>query len=114
LTQDILGVPVIAIGVPTVVYASTIVNNTLELMGNHFSNQSSGAVSQIMGMVHQMEENERLQLVREVLGPLGHDLLVTPKEIDEFIEDIANIIASGLNASLHEAVDTDNVAAYTH
>ncbi len=114
LTQHILGVPVIAIGVPTVVYASTIVNNTLELMGNHFSSQSTGAAGQIMGLVHQMEENERLQLVREVLGPLGHDLLVTPKEIDEFIEDIANIIASGLNASLHEAVDTDNVAAYTH
>ena len=46
-----------------------------------------------------------LQLVREALGPLGHDLLVTPKEIDQFIEDIANIVASGLNAALHEAVD---------
>jgi spore protease len=52
--------------------------------------------------------------VREVLSPVGHDLLVTPKEIDEFIEDIANIIASGLNAALHEAIDLDNVAAYTH
>ncbi|MNG36431.1 Germination protease precursor [compost metagenome] len=52
--------------------------------------------------------------MKEALNPVGHDLLVTPKEIDEFIEDIANIIASGLNASLHEAVNTDNVAAYTH
>ncbi len=55
-----------------------------------------------------------MQLVKEVLNPLGHDLLVTPKEIDKFMEDIANVIASGLNAALHEAVDTDNVAAYTH
>ena len=35
LTKEILGVPVIAIGVPTVVYASTIVNNTIDLMRNH-------------------------------------------------------------------------------
>lgn len=113
LTKEIIGVPVIAIGVPTVVYASTIVNNTLEMMQSHFKNHS-GNTDQIMGLMNQMEENERLQLVKEVLSPLGHDLLVTPKEIDEFIEDIANIIASGLNASLHEAVDTNNVAAYTH
>lgn len=113
ITQEILGVPVIAIGVPTVVYASTIVNNTFELMRNHLQAQK-GDPNQIFGLLNQMEDNERLQLVREVLNPLGHDLLVTPKEVDQFIEDIANIIASGLNASLHQAIDTDNVAAYTH
>ncbi|QAY66338.1 GPR endopeptidase [Paenibacillus protaetiae] len=113
LTKEILGIPVIAIGVPTVVYASTIVTNTIELMKNHFE-QIKGDTNQILGLINQMNENERLQLVKEVLNPIGHDLLVTPKEIDQFIEDIGNIIASGLNASLHEAVDTTNVAAYTH
>lgn len=113
LTKEILGVPVIAIGVPTVVYASTIVNNTIEMMRNHVKNQN-GNTDHIFGLINQMPDQERLQLVREVLSPLGHDLLVTPKEIDQFIEDIANIIASGLNAALHDAIDTDNVAAYTH
>lgn len=113
LTQEILGVPVIAIGVPTVVYASTIVDSSIDLMIKHFKQETQNT-GQIMGMLDGMPENERLQLVREVLNPVGHDLLVTPKEIDQFIEDIANIIASGLNASLHDAVDTDNVAAYTH
>lgn len=113
LTKDILGIPVIAIGVPTVVYASTIVNNTFEMMRHHLE-AHKGDPNQIFGLLNQMEDNERLQLVREVLSPLGHDLLVTPKEVDQFIEDIANIIASGLNASLHQAIDTDNVAAYTH
>lgn len=113
LTKEILGVPVIAIGVPTVVYASTIVNHTLEMMEQHF-NRASANTNQILGLLSGMEEQERLQLVKEVLEPLGHNLLVTPKEIDQFIEDIGNIIASGLNAALHEAVDTHNVAAYTH
>ncbi len=113
LTLDALGVPVIAIGVPTVVYASTIVNSAFDYMRQHFAQQTSNT-AQILGMLDSMSDQERLGLVKEVLDPLGHDLLVTPKDIDQFIEDIANIIASGLNAALHEAVDTDNVAAYTH
>lgn len=118
LTKEILGVPCIAIGVPTVCYASTIVNNVFDLMKSHFNQESDGDnqghTKQIMGMLHDLTEGERLGLVKEVLEPLGHDLIVTPKEIDEFIEDIANVIASGLNLSLHDAVNPDNVATYTH
>lgn len=113
LTQEIMGVPCIAIGVPTVCYASTIVNNALDMMKSHFG-QGKPQTGQIMGMLPDIPENERLGLVKEVLEPLGHDLIVTPKEIDEFIEDIANIVATGLNAALHEAVDPDNTGAYTH
>lgn len=120
ITREILGVPCIAIGVPTVCYASTIVNNAFDLMKTHFSQEigsaagQQGQTRQIMGLLSELSENERLGLVKEVLEPLGHDLIVTPKEIDEFIEDIANVIASGLNIALHEAVNPDNVAAYTH
>lgn len=118
LTKEILGVPCIAIGVPTVCYASTIVNNVFDLMKTHFD-QESGAgrqpqTKQILGLLTELTEGERLGLVKEVLQPLGHDLIVTPKEIDEFIEDIANVIASGLNLALHDAVNPDNVATYTH
>ncbi|MBB3127271.1 spore protease [Paenibacillus rhizosphaerae] len=113
LTKEVLGVPVVAIGVPTVCYASTIVNNVMEMMKNHFG-QETNQTRQIMGMLDDINEQERLVLVKEVLEPLGHDLIVTPKEIDEFIEDIANIVASGLNAALHDAVDPGNTGAYTH
>ncbi|MGZ9584981.1 GPR endopeptidase [Paenibacillus marinisediminis] len=113
LTREILGIPCIAVGVPTVCYASTIVNNAIEMMSNHFK-QETDKTRDILGMLDEIGENARLQLVKEVLEPLGHDLIVTPKEVDEFVEDIANIIASGLNAALHEAVDTNNVSAYTH
>lgn len=118
LTKEILGVPCIAIGVPTVCYASTIVNNVFDMMKTHFDQESGqgqqGQTKRILGLLTELSENERLGLVKEVLEPLGHDLIVTPKEIDEFIEDIANVIASGLNLALHDAVNPDNVATYTH
>ncbi|TVX94335.1 GPR endopeptidase [Paenibacillus agilis] len=113
LTKEILGIPCIAVGVPTVCYASTIVNNAIELMKEHFKHENVKS-RDVIGLLDEVSEQERLQLVKEVLEPLGHDVIVTPKEVDEFIEDMANIIASGLNAALHEAVDTNNVAAYTH
>jgi spore protease len=113
VTKEFLGVPVVAIGVPTVVYASTIVNNTIEMLSNNFRKQTDNTGA-ILGMLDSMSEDDRLNMVKEVLDPVGHNLLVTPKDIDQFVEDIANVIASGLNAALHDAVDTSNVAAYTH
>lgn len=49
-----------------------------------------------------------------MLSPLGHNLMVTPKEVDDFIEDMANVVAEGLNSALHFHVNQDNVDAYTH
>jgi spore protease len=68
----------------------------------------------LMGMVGGLTEEEKRTLIREVLQPLGHNLIVTPKEVDTFIENIGNLIANGLNMSLHDAVDMENVSAYTH
>jgi len=68
----------------------------------------------IMGLVGGLEDEEKRQLIREVLQPLGHQLIVTPKEVDTFVEDMGNILANGLNAALHSAIDMSNVSAYTH
>ena len=40
--------------------------------------------------------------------------MVTPKEVDTFIDDMANVIASGLNTALHQQVDQHNSGSYTH
>jgi spore protease len=66
-----------------------------------------------MGIVGTLSDDEKRELIHEVLSPLGHNLMVTPKEVDVFIEDMANLIASGLNASLHHKVDQENTGFYT-
>jgi spore protease len=68
----------------------------------------------IMGLMGTLPEEEKRQLIKEVLQPLGHHLIVTPKEVDTFVEDMANILANALNASLHQAINMGNVSAYTH
>jgi spore protease len=143
IDQETLGIPVIAIGVPTVVFASTIVNDAITYLLGHFGQSMKEqnrafnrlALSSVperkepyteddlpdlearktfMGLVGQLQEEEKSQLIREVLQPLGQELVVTPKEVDEFMEGISNIIATGLNKALHRAVTRENAAAYTH
>jgi spore protease len=88
ITQRSIGVPVIAVGVPTVVEAATIVADTmdgfitalgLEKIGKQFGGQ------------------ERKQLVKELLEPELGTLYVTPKDIDETVRHLSEVIAAGIN-----------------
>ncbi|HLU23232.1 GPR endopeptidase [Lederbergia graminis] len=143
ISKDTLGVPVISIGVPTVVDAVTITSDTIDFLLKHFGRelQDSGNPSKslipagmtfgerkkltdedlpeeqhrktFLGMIGTLEDMEKRKLIHEVLAPLGHNLMVTPKEVDVFIEDMANLIASGLNAALHSAVDQSDTGFKT-
>lgn len=66
-----------------------------------------------LGMIGVLPDEEKRKLIYEVLAPLGHNLMVTPKEVDVFIEDMANLLANGLNAALHQTVNQDNTGYYT-
>ncbi|WP_273129808.1 GPR endopeptidase [Bacillus weihaiensis] len=144
LSQETYGIPVIAIGIPTVVDAVSITSDTIDFILKHFGremnegNKPSRSLTpagmtfgekrvltdedlpsdehrqQFLGIVGGLEEEEKRKLIHEVLSPLGHNLMVTPKEVDMFIDDMSNVIASGLNAALHQHVDQDNAGAYTH
>nr|WP_276590885.1 GPR endopeptidase [Bacillus velezensis] len=143
LSKETLGIPVIAIGVPTVVDAVTIASDTVDYILKHFGREmkddspSRSLVpagmnfgkkkvltdedlpgekerQSFLGIVGTLDENEKRQLIHEVLSPLGHNLMVTPKEIDTFIDDMANVLANGLNTALHEKVSQDNKGSYNH
>lgn len=126
INQENLGVPVIAIGVPTVVDAVSITSDTIDLMLKHLGKQMDirnpfGKPSEnpennkeFLGLIGTLDEREKRQLIHEVLAPLGYNLVVTPKEVDTFIEDIANIIANGLNMALHQSITKENVSSFTH
>ena len=121
-----LGVPVIAIGVPTVVDAVSITSDTIDLILKHLGKQmdirnpfetpseNPENKKELLGLVGTLNDTEKRQLIHEVLAPIGYNLVVTPKEVDTFIEDMANIIANGLNMALHQAIGQENVASYTH
>jgi spore protease len=143
LSYETLGIPVIAIGVPTVVDAVTIASDSVDFILKHFGreltegNRPSRSLAPagfsfgkretlsdahmpgeqerqtFMGMVGTLSEQEKRKLIHEVLAPLGHNLMVTPKEVDVFIEDMANLVANGINAALHTSINQQNTGYYT-
>ncbi|MFS0780849.1 GPR endopeptidase [Bacillus sp. 1P06AnD] len=143
LSKETLGIPVLSIGIPTVVDAVTITSDTIDYILKHFGKElkegdrPSRALAPagmnfgkrkelsdedmpgneerqtFMGLIGTLPEDEKRKFIHEVLTPLGHNLMVTPKEVDIFVKDMANLVANGLNAALHEAIDQDNTGFYT-
>lgn len=100
LSKETLGVPVIAIGVPTVVDAATMANDTIELMVENLQNSSSQD-SSIYDNINHMGDEEKYNLVQKVLSPYVGNLVVTPKEIDAIIGTVSEVVANGINYALH-------------
>jgi spore protease len=112
LDESTLGVPVLAIGVPTVVDAATIASDAIELVLGPLNQSVPGhPAGDLFG---KFTPQEKWQMIRELLDPLGNNLMVTPKEIDEFVEDVAQVLALGLNKALHPALTMEDASALTH
>ncbi len=130
ISKEILGIPTIAIGVPTVVDAASIVSDTINYLYDHFAYQTASThnpaskltanvnylkLSQkfkinkeekekILGMVGTLSETETKELIYEILNPIGYNLMVTPKEEDFVITKLSEVISSGLNKALHKQI----------
>ena len=100
LDKSYLGVDVIAIGVTTVVDAATLTIDVLDLAIDNLI-EVSQENSEFYKMLTKLKEEEKYQLIKDSLDPYDKNLIVTPKDIDETIENLAIIISEGLNRSLH-------------
>lgn len=95
ITEETVGVPVIAIGVPTVVDAATIVNDTME---NFLAALEESESLKGVGLVMQgYSAAEKYELVKELISPHLNGLFVTPKDIDETVKRISYTISESLN-----------------
>lgn len=100
LNKEYLGVDVIAIGVPTVVDAATLTSDVLDLAIDNLMSQSKESES-FYNMLKTLKEDEKYHLIKDSLEPYDKNLIVTPKDIDDTIENLSIIISEGLNRSLH-------------
>lgn len=142
LSKETLGIPVIAIGVPTVVDAVTITTDTIDLLLKYFGRKwkekddASGRLvpssmsfgvkkldesdlpeeeerKTILGMIGTLTEEDKRLFIQEALSSSGQNFIVTPKEVDQFMNDMSSLIAQGINNALHEAVSIENASTYS-
>lgn len=130
ISNEILNIPVIAIGVPTVVDAPVIVSDTINYMYKHYAFNkefSKNPISKLtvnnvnyldkhieineedkknlFGIIGSLNDSEIKELMYEVLTPIGYNLMVTPKEIDFVIDKLSDVIGNGINKTLHKNID---------
>lgn len=125
LSKETLNIPVISIGIPTVIEAITIVSDTINYLmkqisynkeninknkltpitsinyKKHENNLTTQEKEKLLGIIGNLTEEEIKELIFEVLTPIGYNMMVTPKEIDYLIEKLSEVLANGINKSLH-------------
>ena len=104
IDKESLGVPVIAIGVPTVVDMATITNEAIDKMiesaknqVNDFGNGNENKQDMIK-MLETLEDDTRYDMIANVLNTQNY--IVTPKEIDDVIELVSKVISNGINIAI--------------
>lgn len=108
INEENLGVPVIAIGVPTVVDAATIANDAMDLVLDEMVSQADQG-KEFYSMLKSINKNEKSHLIKSLLNPYVGDLMVTPKEVDVVIDSVSKIISGGINIALQPNLDVDDI-----
>ncbi len=98
LNKKSLGVPVISIGIPTVVDAATIVNDTMTTLLTALSQNEEW--KRIGNSIRELNDAEKYELIRELLSPGLNIMFVTPKDIDESVKRLSFTISEGINMAL--------------
>lgn len=93
LTKESLGIPVIALGIPTCVDVATITEDGINLWIDKLEEKES-IDTKIL------EENNNYESIKEALLPSDLNFIVTPKEIDELIENMTEIVSAGINNAI--------------
>ena len=95
ISKSTLGIPVIAIGIPTVVETAVLVNDCLDLFITKLQQEAKSNE-----YLNHLKEEDNYEEIKETLVPNDYNLIVTPKEIDDLIENMAEIVATGINRSV--------------
>lgn len=111
LNEDTLGVPVLAIGVPTVVDAATIAGDSINWVLRRLSNEA-GEKHPLYRVFSELEGEDKYELIRESIAPAFGNFIVAPKEVDAVIADISDVIANGINISLHKGIGLSDIDRY--
>lgn len=95
LSEKTLGIPVVALGVPTVVEMASITNDCLDLFIEDLQKKAESNET-----LNKLKDEDNYEKIKEALIPNDYNFIVTPKEIDELIEAMKDIISRGINEAL--------------
>ena len=91
ITKENMKIPVIAIGIPTVVSAAAIVSDAMDSLKQIGYNET------VLGSIAMLDQEEYYQLISEVFAPELGSLFVMPKNLDEELDTMGSLLAASLS-----------------
>lgn len=92
ISQDTLGIPVVALGIPTVVELATLVSDGIDIFIDRLQEKAESNE-----YLNKLKQEDKYEEVKEALNVGEYNMIVTPKEIDDLIENMKDIVARGIN-----------------
>ena len=110
ISEKLFNIPIIAIGIPTVVDSSVLVNDTINYFYEYIEKINNKKLEDndkenLLGIIGTLKEEDKISFIKEVLNNKDNNLIVTPKEIDFLIDLFSDILSSSLNNSLHRQIN---------
>lgn len=103
LSEKTLGIPVIAVGVPTVIDTATIAYDTFEALC-----RESG-ISELEKLLQ--DGVLSYGKVRNALGEDSVNMIVTPRDIDLLVDKASRLVSLSLNIALHGDLTAEEISA---
>ena len=97
ITRETMHVPVVAIGIPMVVYASTIVRDALRKL-----------------IATERSAEDADMLADELVTNMPGEMVVTPRDIDEIVAGLGDLLALAINAALQPTMGMEELSLYLH
>lgn len=95
LSQNTLGIPVVAIGVPMVVDLATITDDCLDLFIGKLQDEARSN-----DYLNNLKNQDNYEEIKSALIPNDYNMIVTPKEVDDLIENMKDIISKSINYAI--------------
>ena len=92
ISQASLGIPVVAIGIPTVVELATLVSDGIDIFIDRLQEKAESNE-----FLNKLQQEDKYEEVKEALNVGEYNMIVTPKEIDDLIENMKDVVARGIN-----------------
>ena len=92
ISKNSLGISVIAVGIPTVVELATLVSDGIDIFIDRLQEKAESNE-----YLNKLQQNDKYEEVKEALNVGEYNMIVTPKEIDDLIENMKDIVARGIN-----------------
>lgn len=111
LSRKTLGIPVITIGIPTVIDTVTLTGNMISRLVRVLEKSTDGEEISVFESLSSVWNEKTAEVLKNRVGETGLEFIVTPKDIDCLVKKASRLVSVALNKALHNGISQEDILA---